>query len=99
MMLNVLIFVFLQGLFVNGIQLAMEDGKILAGYKRWLKEQKKWIGQPMGLCVVCSASVGATVTFWPAVIFFYGWHPAEVFAWLMNIPILAVVNFWIFKKM
>lgn len=99
MMLEILIFVLLQGLAINGFNQSMEDGMIFSGYKRWLKKRKGWIGKPLGLCLKCMSSVGGTVTFWPAVLYAFGWHPVELFAWVFDIFVLVSVNFWFFKKL
>lgn len=99
MMTEILIFVFLQGLAINGFNLSMQEGMILSGYKTWLKKQKTWIAKPLGLCIQCSASVGGSITFWPAVLYVYGWRPIELFAWVFNIFVLVSVNFWIYKKL
>lgn len=98
MMLEMLIFVFLQGLAINGFHMAMEDGMILSAYKRWLKKQKGWIGKPMGLCVKCSASVGGTIAFWPTCLFAFGFRPIEIFAWIFDVFVLVYVNYYLYKK-
>jgi hypothetical protein len=99
MMIDFLIFVILQGLAINGFQQSMDEGMILNGYKNWLKKQKSWFGKPMGLCIRCMASVGGTITFWPAVLYEYGWRPIEIFAWVFDIFILISVNWILYKKM
>lgn len=99
MMTEILIFVLFQGLAINGFQQAMDEGMILYPYKKWLQRQKKWIGKPMGLCIKCSASIGGTVTFWPTVLYNYGWHSFEIFSWIFDIFVLVSVNWIIFKKM
>jgi|ERR1700733_2714703 len=98
MMLEALIFVVLQSLAINGFQQSMDEGMVLNPYKKWLQKQPKWFGMPMGLCIKCMASVGSIVTFWPAVLFVYGWHPMEVFAWIMDIFVLISLNSYIYKK-
>jgi hypothetical protein len=98
-MIDFLIFVLFQGLAINGFQQSMDEGMILNGYKNWLKKQKSWFSKPMGLCIKCSASVGGTVTFWPVVLYVYGWKPIELFGWVFDVFILVTVNFWIFKKL
>jgi len=98
MMLEILIFVIFQGLAINGFQQAMGDGMILEGYKKWLKKQKLWFSNPMGLCIKCSASVGGTITFWPSALYAFGWRPIELFAWVFDIFVLVYVNFYLFKK-
>lgn len=99
MMINAIIFVLFQGLAINGFQQAMEEGMILNAYRKWLKKKKSWIGKPLGLCIKCSASVGSILTFWPSILFMYGWHPFEIFAWGFDAFILISVNWMIFKKM
>lgn len=99
MMTEILIFVLFQGLAINGFSSSMEEGMIFHSYKKWLQRQKKWIGKPMGLCIRCMASTGSAVTFWPVTIYLYGWHPIEIFAWVMDAFVLVSVNYWIYKKM
>lgn len=99
MMFDLLIFVLFQGLAINGFQQSMDEGMILNPYKKWLQKRRSWIGKPMGLCVKCMASIGSTLTFWPAALYCYGWHPFELFVWVFDILILVTVNFWIYKKL
>jgi hypothetical protein len=99
MIIDLLIFVLLQGLSANGIYLSMEDGMILNGYKAWLKKRPSWVGKPFGLCIKCMASSVGTVTFWPTCLFIYGWHPMEIFVWIMDLFLLVSVNWYIYKKM
>lgn len=97
MMFEILIFVLFQGLAINGFQQAMDDGMIFHPYKLWLQKRPKWFSKPMGLCVQCSASVGSIVSFWPAVLYIYGWKPIEVFAWFFDIFVLVALNRLIYK--
>lgn len=99
MMTEALIFVLFQGLAINGFQQAMDEGMIFNPYKKWLQKMPSWIGKPFGLCVKCSASVGSIVTFWPTVLYCYGWHPFELYAWVFDALILISVNWIIFKKL
>jgi len=99
MMLEILIFVLFQGLAINGFQQSMDKGMILEGYKKWLERRKPWVGKPMGLCIKCSASVGGTVTFWPAALYAFGFRPIEIFAWVFDIFVLISINWLIYKKL
>lgn len=98
-MLELLIFIFFQGLSINGFQQSMEDGMILNPYKKWLQKMPSWIGKPLGLCIKCSASIGSIVTFWPVALYVYGWHPFEIFVWVFDIFVLVSVNWILYKKM
>ena len=99
MMVNILIFVLFQGLAINGVQLSMDDGMILERYKKWLKKRKYWMGKMGGLCIKCSASIGGTITFWPAAIYAFGFRPIEFLEWAFDIFVLVSVNWIIYKKM
>lgn len=99
MMIEILIFVLFQGLAINGFQLAMDEGMILNPYKKWLQKQKSWIGKPMGLCIKCSSSIGGAITFWPAALNAFGWHPIELFAWIFDVFVLVSINFFIYKRL
>ena len=99
MMLEILIFVLFQGLAINGFQQAMDEGMILNSYKKWLLKRKKWIGKPLGLCIRCAASVGSAVTFWPCALYCYGWHPFELYVWVLDALVLISVNFIIYKRL
>ena len=98
MMLEILIFVLLQGLAINGFQMAMDEGMILNPYKKWLQRQKGWVGRPMGLCIKCMAATYGTLTFWPSALCAFGFKPIELFAWIMDIFVLVYINFYLYKK-
>lgn len=98
-MIDVLVFVILQGLAINGFQQAMDEGMIFNSYKKWLQKKKSWIGKPLGLCIKCASSVGGTITFWPVALYSYGFRQIELFAWVFDIFVLVSINFWIYKKL
>jgi hypothetical protein len=97
-MIEAFIFVVLQSMAMNGFQQAMDEGMILHPYKKWLQRRPKWFSMPMGLCVKCLASVGSLVTFWPVVLYSYGFKPFEFFAWGMDIFVLVFLNAFFYKK-
>lgn len=99
MMLDILVFVLLQGLAINGVHRSMDEGMILSWYRNWLKKQRSWIGKPMGLCIICMSSVGGTLTFWPTALYVFGWNPIEIFAWVFDMFILVYINFFLYKKL
>jgi hypothetical protein len=98
MMVDILIFVFIQGLAINGFYMAMDEGMILNPYKKWLQKRKAWFGKPAGLCIRCMASMYGTLTFWPATVFAYGFRWIEVLAWIMDLFDLIYLNFYLYKK-
>jgi len=107
------IFVFLQALFINGVYELMRgkcvndlntglkcDGNL--GYKifgKWIEKSKdKWYSNPIYSCVKCMASLWGAITFFPTVIYLFGFHWIEIPIWAFNSIILITVNYWIFKK-
>lgn len=98
MMTEAIIFALIQSLAINGFYQSMEEGMIFNPYKKWLQRLPKWVGYPMGLCIKCMASVGSAVTFWPTVLYLYGWHPFEIFAWGVDIFVLVFLNIFFYKK-
>lgn len=98
MMIEALIFVFFQSMAMNGFSQAMDEGMILNPYKKWLQRRPKWFGYPMGICIKCLASIGGTITFWPAVLYGVGFRPIDFFAWGMDIFVLVFLNAYFYKK-
>ena len=56
-MMDTLVFLVINSLFINGLKIAMEEGMILEWLGKW---GEKWLGylwMPLGGCVTCMASV------------------------------------------
>ena len=107
-------FVVLQSLAINGWHECftgqkLEDsvtGKIdyqgMIGYMiapKWIERNKRklWLKPIIG-CIKCESSVIGGITFWGAVIPFFGFHFMEFFIWIADALILIPLNWYIYKK-
>lgn len=57
----------------------------------------KWIRKPLGDCIKCMASFYGSLTYWPVVLVFYGWHPWELAVWVVDVVCLAFLNWYIYN--
>ena len=108
------IFACIQSLFINGIHELFKGGCINdmtkghmckgnLGYMLnpdWFErnKEKSW-AKPLWACVKCMASIWSIVTFFPLVIFVFGFHWWELYAWIMDAVSLIYLNFYFYKKL
>jgi hypothetical protein len=95
------IFLVLQSLFINGVHYCFEKGNVFYNINPafFEKNKKKWWAYPLWSCVRCQSSVWGTATFWVAVIYIFGFHPIEIYIYVMDIFILVTLNWIIYKKL
>lgn len=108
------IFVVLQSFAINGIfELCrggctndIIKGKVCSGNLFYMispsfferNKNKKWAAPLFG-CVRCMASTGSLITFFPTVIYLFGFHWEEIFIWAFDAFILVSLNFYVYKKL
>lgn len=108
------VFIFLQGLFINGVNECckggciedMNTGKKCDGMIIWRlwpnfferNKDKAW-SRPFFSCVKCMSSVHGALTYWPAVIYLFGFNWVEIPVFVFDVFILVVVNFFIYKRL
>lgn len=114
-LIGFVVFMFVQGLFVNGVYECFRGEKLVDGvtgkvdYQGMVfyeiapkffenNKRKKW-SKPFWSCVKCMASVHSAITFWPLVIYFFGWHLIEVPVYILDAFCLVSFNWWIYKKL
>lgn len=112
-MTDLIIFVLLQALMINGIYSCFQGGctndltkgLICSGnifYKIAPKFFEKTRGKawtmPLWGCVKCMSSFWGTLSFWFFVLYVYGFAPIEIGAWIMDVFVLVSLN-WIIYKM
>ena len=108
------LFVVLQSFYINGVfelfrgkctnDLAKGtvcDGNL--GYKVFKKfieknKDKVWY-LPIAGCVRCMSSCHSIYTFFPLVIYLFGFHWIEIFAWAFDAVILISVNAYLYKRL
>jgi hypothetical protein len=100
LLVSFLIFVLLQSLFINGVKYSMSEGMILEGLSKWLRSKlgNYWF-KPFGGCVSCMSSVYGTITFWVSIFPIFGFSFYELWVWVVDVFILVVLNFIIYKKL
>lgn len=112
-LIEFLLFMIVQALFINGVHECfsgrcwndIKDGFKCEGqifYKinpKWFEKVKgkTWV-QPLWGCVRCMSSAWSIITFWPVVIYLYGWHWEEIFVWIVDMGCLIWLNFFLYKK-
>ena len=108
------LFIFMQAAYINGFFEAcrggcvneMNKGRICTGmviYKlapEWFDRNKhrEW-SKPIFSCVKCMSSFHGGITFWPAAIYFFGFHWVQVPVYVFDVFILVTVNWFIYKKL
>jgi hypothetical protein len=112
-LIEFILFMVVQSLFINGVHECftgrcwqdVKDGYKCAGnvfYKinpKWFESAKgKWWADPLFNCVKCMSSLYGSLTFWPVVIYVYGFRWEEIFVWLIDIASLVYLNFFFYKK-
>lgn len=94
------LFTVLQALFINGVKGAMEEGMILQKFPAWSKKVfgDHWSKAISG-CSKCMASVYGTITYWPCVLWVFGFEVWEVPIFIADVFIVSVLNFYFYKKL
>ncbi len=99
-LVSFLIFVVLQALAINGWNEAWKIDMIFYPIRKFLlKHIKEVYLKPVILCVKCESSAIGGVTFWMTVLPIFGFHPFEIWIWIMDTFILVTLNWIIYKKM
>jgi hypothetical protein len=59
-------------------------------YKNWVK--------PCWGCIKCMASVWGGITFWPVVVYLFGFHWVEIPIYVGDVFCLVYLNYFFYKK-
>ena len=107
MMMQAILFAIIQAWVINGVHIAFkgyknhETGKphgnifyLMFAYK-WSGEE--WWQKPLYACVKCMASVWGFLTFWPFVLYVYGFEWIQLPIFVADVFALAFLN-WVFYK-
>lgn len=97
-LVSFVLFVFLQGMFINGIAGAAEKGYILEKALNWWKHNTGFWGKPVLGCVKCMSSFWGAATYWPAVLMEFGFEWWQVPVFIADVFILVFVNWFLFKR-
>lgn len=94
------IFLIMQSIFINGVHFCFEKGNVfyILNPVFFEKNKKKWWALPIWVCIRCMASVYGTITYWPAVIYGYGFHYIDIPVFIFDVVCLTVINWIVYKK-
>ena len=108
-----MVFCVIQAFMINGLYEAMRgkklddinrgivyEGSILyMVYPKFFEYAKdKYWAKPIFVCVKCMSSLWGAITFFPLVIYLFGWHLEEIFVYIVDVFCLVPLNYIIYKK-
>ena len=95
-----ILFVILQAVFINGLKLSFEKGDVLEWWPSLVKRviANEYLRKPFYSCVKCMASLYGAATFWPCVIYLFGYKPVEIPVFIADVVILSWLNIFIYKR-
>jgi len=112
-LVSFLIFVVLQAMAINGIFELFRGSKIndlikgeiykgnlfyMISPKFFEKNKDKFWASNLFGCVKCMSSTYSLITFFPLVIYLFGFHWEEIFIWAFDAFILVFLNYFFYKK-
>jgi len=93
------LFLILQGCFINGVKACFEPKMIFHGIGERLKKVlPEWSQKQLFACVRCMSLVYGALTFWPAVLYVFGFHTVQLFIFVADVFILVFLNYFIYKR-
>lgn len=108
------IFMVLQSLAINGIYECFKGSRHIADNgtvtyngmvfykiapKFFEKYRHRWWSKPLWSCIKCMASVYGALTYWPMVIWLFGFHPMEIAVYIVDVFILVYLNAFFYNKL
>ncbi len=110
-----LLMIFIQALIINGVHECFQGGKIKDELKgteyyqgmifymlapKFFEKHRysKW-KDPLYGCVRCMSSVFGAITYWPLILWLFGFQWSEIFIFIADVFCLVTVNFLIYKKL
>lgn len=113
-LIELFVFIVLQSLFINGVNECfkggcindMTDGKKCQGMifyninPDFFEKHKgsNW-AKPFWTCVKCMSSVWGAATFWPVVVYLFGFNWVEIPVFIFDATALVTMNWIIYKKL
>lgn len=93
-----LVFAFLQAMFINGWHDSFSEGNIFNPIKKWVSKRvnEYWL-RPVFGCVRCESSLIGALTFFPTVIYFFGFRWEEIVVYVADVFILVFLNYYLYK--
>lgn len=109
------LFIIMQSFFINGVHECFKGKKLVDGVsgredyqgmifymiapKFFEKHRHKLWSKNLWTCVKCMSLPYGALTFFPMVIFLFGWHWQEILLFIFDVFILVSFNWFIYKKL
>lgn len=97
-LIGFLVLCFSQSIFINGVKASMDEGMILSGFRKWIMAKNEFLGKPLGGCIKCMSSLFGGISYWPVVVFLFGFKWVEIPVFVANVFCLVYINFYLYKK-
>lgn len=95
------LFALLQAIIINGIYESMNEKMILSWIPKLIKKviKNEYWQKPIFGCIKCMASLYGALTFWPLVLYLFGWYWQEIPIFIADVFTLVTLNWWIYKRL
>lgn len=95
-----ILFVLIEALAINGVYESFTKGNIFHRIAPGFidRNREKWWTKPLYSCTKCMSSVWGSLFYWVIVLQVFGFHSIEISGWVINVFMLVVVNFQIYKR-
>lgn len=109
------VFIVMQSLFINGVHECFKGSKLVDGITKKVdyqgmifylfapeffeKNKNKLWAKNLWTCVKCMSLPYGAITFFPMVIYLFGWHWEEIPFFVFDLFILVSTNWYIYKKL
>lgn len=100
-LLSFLVFVFIQGLFINGVYNCFKKDMVFYPLAEYLQRviKNEWILKPVFGCLMCMSSLWGTVSYWLSVYPLFGITKIVVLFYFFDVFILVAINQTIWKRL
>lgn len=93
------LFSVLQAMFINGVKEAFAKEEILYPIRAFLSKYiSEFWQKPIFGCVKCMASSWGAITFFPTVVYIYGWKWEFVVIYIFNVGVVSFLNNFFYKR-
>lgn len=94
-----LIFVVLQSLFINGVKELYSEGMILHRLRLFFdKHINEFWRKPLYSCIRCMSGLYGALTFFPPVIYFFGFMWEQILVFVFDVGVLIYLNYFFYKR-
>jgi len=98
-MITFLLFMLIQAMFINGVKESTGEGMILENPARWIREKLgTYWSKPFFGCIRCMSSVYGFITYWPAVLYKFGFEWWQVPVFIIDVFCLVYLTWFLYKR-